>query len=505
LWTLLVALIAVAVFIPAVGYDLVYDSYTQVLVDPFVHTLSHFWDVITFRVLGMDVLDFNRPVNLLTLMLDSILWGKNPGGYHLTSILLHAAAVGLLFRFVRHLTGSSLASAVATAIFAIHPLQIEAVVEVGNREDILATLFTLAALNFATAFRPGEDQPKRWCIFGGLTLLSTILAIGSKESAVALPPILGIYWYLFRRKEPRAPWFILIAACALACAAFLALRFGLEPKNSAIFLQKPGRIYANAFQWLQIQTRIFGAEFTRILWPRGLCADYNGYSIMKYSVWLCAVFLLGIIALQVAGSRWLPLIALGTAVFWFPLLPVSNLIPIYRPMADRFLYMPLAGVTMMLAPVLAKVRPQTIVAVVALPILGMLGICTLQEEQVWKDRMTLWTVTNERTTTNEGVPTSYNACLGIGYASLDNNHPQEAALGFRNAINCSRGKAAEPFAALAITLDKLQMHEQAVQLYRHAIGIDPKFANPDQLVSSLVFTPLQAQELQVIALRSKRI
>jgi hypothetical protein len=75
-WMLLVALAAIALYLPTLGYDFVYDSLTQIQIDDFIHQPRHFADVLSLRVLGMNVLDFNRPVNLFTLMVDSLLWGK---------------------------------------------------------------------------------------------------------------------------------------------------------------------------------------------------------------------------------------------------------------------------------------------------------------------------------------------------------------------------------------------------------------------------------------------
>ena len=70
------AAMTVAVFSATLRGDLVYDARLQILTDPFLHDPGNWWNVLTFRVLGMDVLDFNRPVHLASLMLDAAVWGK---------------------------------------------------------------------------------------------------------------------------------------------------------------------------------------------------------------------------------------------------------------------------------------------------------------------------------------------------------------------------------------------------------------------------------------------
>ena len=102
-----------AVFFPTLSSDFVYDARLQILTDPFLHDVRNWWPVLTFQTLAMDVLDFNRPVNLASLMLDATLWGRQPFGYHLTSVLLHAANVLLVWAVWRRLAAETATAAAA--------------------------------------------------------------------------------------------------------------------------------------------------------------------------------------------------------------------------------------------------------------------------------------------------------------------------------------------------------------------------------------------------------
>lgn len=505
-WTFLVALAAIALYLPAIGFDLVYDSNPQILIDNFIHQPRHLLDVLTLRVMGMDVLDFNRPVNLFTLLVDSLLWGKNPAGYHFTSILLHGATAAVLFRWLRGLVGMTWPALAAALLFAAHPLHIETVVEVGYREDLLATLFMLAGLLCATKFRPESPGRLRntWLPATG-TVVCLALSVASKETGVAGPAALGVYWLLLRRDDKWRPWATLILATGLVATAFMTVRFALEPKHSIIFDSEPGRLAPTWGGLIAIQCRIFTGEFLRIVWPAELCADYNGYSvrdILLFDACLALILLVGAQAFLCVFGPQRRLFILGTAIFWFSLAPVSNVIPIFRPMADRFMYMPLAGVALMLAAAMASGAkptarlapwPQAAVMALALAATAALSWRTWHESQNWRDEQSLWSVTTARN------PMSFNGWLGVGYALLDKNEPLGALTAFERASALAHGNRAEPLAGLALTAAALHRQSDAARCLATAAQLDRRYAKPDLLLQALILEPARVQRLKAIA------
>ena len=166
--------ITLLVFAPTLSAGFVYDARLQILTDPFLHDPRNWWPVLSFGVLSQDVLDFNRPVHLASLMLDAAVWGKEPFGYHLTSVVLHAANVVMLWGVLRGLVASrpvapqraarhgvtglrdatTAASLLPPLLFAVHPLVTEAVCEPTFREDLLVAFFTLAGLLIAMGHAP---------------------------------------------------------------------------------------------------------------------------------------------------------------------------------------------------------------------------------------------------------------------------------------------------------------------------------------------------------------
>ncbi|MDD5349127.1 MAG: hypothetical protein PHQ12_02840 [Chthoniobacteraceae bacterium] len=500
-WTLLVALAAMALYLPSLGYDFVYDSVMQVHYDAYIHEPRHFADVLSLRVLGEDVLDANRPANLFSLMTDALLFGKNPAGFRLTNLLLHGAAAALLLRWLLFFTGGRLWPAVLGAlVFAVHPIHTETVVEVGYREDLLATCFLLLGLNAAAAFRPGE-KGRAWGP-ALLTVGSFFLAAASKESGAAGPVALAAYWLLFRRGkgENARAWAGLVGAATAGVALFFALRFALEVKPSLVFKNPPTAIAAQGIDWLLVQTRIWSAEFLRLLWPAHLCADYGPFNLQSIdATWaLLAILTLG--AAQAAGAFWSRKIALASVLFWAALLPASNLVPIYRPMADRYLYLPMTGVALLVATALAGLtrRPARLAAGMAVGAAAiLLAAAALRQERLWRDGGTLWAAVAREN------PLSLNGWIGQGDAALDGNDPARALPFYQHASVLAREHSAEAFVGVALAEAARGRQPEAAKALSRATKLDSRYAKPETLVRAVALPAYQAQTLTLIGLRAR--
>jgi len=144
---------------PVVGYDFVtYD-------DPvYVYENAHVQSGLTAQSVRWAFANleagFWHPLTWLSLLVDRACFGLRPGGYHLTSLLLHVANTLLLFLALRRMTGATWRSAVVAALFALHPLHVESVAWVSERKDVLSTFFwMLALLMYARYVEPANLQP----------------------------------------------------------------------------------------------------------------------------------------------------------------------------------------------------------------------------------------------------------------------------------------------------------------------------------------------------------
>jgi hypothetical protein len=164
---------------------------------------------------------FYRPLTNLTFALDFALHGLAPRGYQATNLLVLAAAIVAVHALARRLLGDGPGVWIASAVFALHPLELEWLPAAARRAEMLATLFAACALRSAAARSPGPAGAARTALF-------VLLAAASKETgAVALPLVVGAAWILSARAPARARLAMAARAAALpvaAFAAFLAVR-----------------------------------------------------------------------------------------------------------------------------------------------------------------------------------------------------------------------------------------------------------------------------------------
>ena len=434
---LLLGMAAFAVYLPSLLSDFVYDARKEMLEEGFVTSLANLPAVLSLKVLNMDLMLASRPGEMVYLMGNAAVWGKDPFGYHLSSNLLHAANVALLFGLVLRLVRSEVGelaggvkaqvvAAVATLIFALHPMAVESVAEVSYSSSLLVTLFALGALWAATFFRAEDFRVV--LLAGGVGVFCALAATTCKESGLAVAPVLLVYWLLFRRGEAMGPWVSFLGAALGVSVAFLTLRF-LYPPPGLDHLDYLGGSLPGVFRE---QPRLWVFMMGKLVWPVGLSADYTMADVVGLSSGMALTVLAGVVALQgwlAARSR---LGALGVAVYWLGLATVSNFVPLLHVTADRYYYLPLVGVAMQVAAVLLMtIRRGGVVWIGVLTVLVALGPLTwltLERESVFASNLALWS------DTVAASPQSETAHYGVGRALLEKGRTEEAIGELRKAI-----------------------------------------------------------------------
>ena len=503
----LLAGITFAAFSVTLSADFVYDARMQILTGDFIHDWRNWPAVLSGRVLGMDVLDFNRPAMLASLMLDAAVWGKEPFGYHLTSVLLHVANVLLIWLAIREMTVAEgrpeklLPALLAALVFALHPIVTEAVCEPSFREDLLVVLCTLSALVLAMRHdpaTPGSDIRRAV----GCTLLC-LLAIASKEAGIVAPMLLAAYWWLFRRGEPARFWAVAIGGAKLIVLAFLAARFLLEPSPSMIFETKPQYLGGSLAQAMLLEPRILALYAQLILFPINLCADYGLVSVGHLPLPLALVLLATIAIAGTIAARHDRRLLFAYAMILLPLVPVANLIPIYRPAADRYLYLPMAGVSLVVAclldaPWLAgreQFRQRFLAGCMAA--VAVLGMACIDRQTVWANSLALWDDSYRKN------PSSFTNATGLGEALREAGRLPEAEQFTRDAIRLSDGERGDAWATLALILDAQGRTADATAAVAKALEMDPRLSDPDTKVKSLAMERPMAEDLKRLLSKTK--
>src|SRR3989441_7828192 len=210
---LLIALVTFAAFLPALQNQFVsWDDHENFRDNPHYRGLA--WTQL--RWMWTTHRGHYIPLTWMTLGLDYLLWGLNPLGYHLTSLLLHAANAVVFFVVVRRLLTRALSSpsergyalavsaGVAALVFAIHPLRVESVAWVTERRDVLSGLFYLSAILIYLRAREREERGRGWYWLSVAVFVGALL---SKSMVVNLPVVLVILdVYPLRRLGGAVGW-----------------------------------------------------------------------------------------------------------------------------------------------------------------------------------------------------------------------------------------------------------------------------------------------------------
>jgi hypothetical protein len=327
-----------------------------------------------------------HPLTMLSHMVDVEVFGLAPAGHHLTSLLLHLANVLLLFEALRRMTGAVFRSALVAAVFAVHPTRVESVAWIAERKDVLSGLFWMLAL-LAYLYYARRPSPGRYLLAG----LSMALGLAAKPMLVTLPCVLLLLdlWPLGRRGLGR----LILEKIPL---------FALSAASSVVTLhyQKASLAPLEALPW---DLRLSNAAVSYVTYlgkaflPRDLAVFYPFPA--QIPLWQALgsaaliIVLTGLAAWRIRKSPWL---LVGWLWFLGTLVPVIGLVQVGRQaMADRYTYLPFAGLFLAMVWGLAELVAQRAVLRRALGVVAVLAVLILtamtrSQARHWADSVTLF-------------------------------------------------------------------------------------------------------------------
>jgi tetratricopeptide (TPR) repeat protein len=333
-----------------------------------------------------------HPLTWLSHMLDVELYGREPGGHHVTSLVLHVLNTLLLFAVLIRWTGAEWRSAFVAGAFALHPLHVESVAWLAERKDVLSTTFWMLALLAYTRYAR-EPRPSRY----GLVVLMLVLGLMCKPMLVSLPVVLLLldFWPLARTQERSWPRLVrekipLFAAAAASSVVTLVMQQRAGAVSSLETFSIPVRI-GNAI-------RACMAYLLDTLWPSGLSCFYP-YQPGSALAPITLLALLFLVAATVAAVRYrgrYPYVTTGWLWYLVTLLPVIGLIQVgMQSRADRYTYVPLIGVFLLIAWLVPEVAARLRLARAVVPALALLALLALAwlchaQVGVWKNSITLY-------------------------------------------------------------------------------------------------------------------
>ncbi len=369
-----IVVVTIAVFAPVLGNDFVEWGDRGDLVDN-----TH------YRGLGLRNLSWMfttihrghyQPLTWLSFAADHALWGMRPAGYHLTSLLLHAACAVVVYLIIGRLLGPTvvLAALFGALLFALHPLRVESVAWATERRGPLSSLMALLAV---LAYLYGA----RWwsLAFFGLGLLA-------KEFVMTLPVVLVILdVYPLRRRawREKIPFFAL-AAVGAAVAIASSVQSGVARSLAEYgLLERIAQCFGGLVFYLQ-----------KMLVPVGLSPIYSippdvDPFATRYVV--SAVIVIALTAGLFVARKRFPAGLAAWAIFVVVLSPVLGLAQTGNQLAaDRYTYLPSVALAVLIAAGYARLYRWPLIVLVV-PWLALTSILVWRQAAVWRDDETLWT------------------------------------------------------------------------------------------------------------------
>src|SRR6266545_231269 len=424
-----------------------------------------------------------HPLTWISHMLDVQLFGPWPGPHHLVNAAFHAGNAIILFLLLRAATSAFWPSAMVTALFAVHPLNVESVAWISQRKSVLSTLFLLLAIGAYV----------RWTRKGGVQrgfLVALLLALGllAKPMLVSAPLLLLVmdFWPLARCGDPgrrrallleKAPLFALVAAASAATVLAQSKWKAIAPGGNFPI----GARISNALMSC-------AAYLRDAVWPVRLACFYPHPASLGERTGLvpaagAAVLLIAITALTVTARRTRPWLLFGWAWYLVALAPVAGVVQVgSQARADRYAYVPMIGIFVAVVwEIWARVREHRIAAV----IIAGAGVLAFVQVGTWRDAESLYTHAIRVTRKN------WLASNNLGNLWLSRNDPQRAIAYFQEAVRI-RPDYEMAYYNEGVALMSLSRHAEAMEAYRENLRLDP--ANTDGWVN-LGFALLQLGRL----------
>src|SRR5438552_7533199 len=413
-----------------------------------------------------------HPLTWISLMLDSQFFGARAGASHAVNLPLHVANTLLLFLWLHHATRAKWRGALVAALFALHPLHVESVAWISERKDVLSTLFwMLALLGYTNYAKTGRVSS--YCI----ALFLFGIGLMAKPMLVSLPCVLLLldYWPLRRFAEHRT--FRLL----IEKLPFLAFSIA----SSVVTLLVARQQTMTSLGTVPIFRRAVNAALAYIVYigkmfrPVGLAVIYP-YKLHPSPI----LALLSLAALAIASTavistrRHKPYLFTGWLWYLVTLAPVVGITQVgNQSMADRYTYIPLIGLFIILAwggwEALNLLRiPRFVQALGASTVLAVCAGLTSVQLRYWHDSIALFQHAANVTVAN-GI-----AEANLGFALAEQGRYDEAIAHYKTALQ------SQPRAIIWNNLRKSLVVtgklEEGINAFQNALKLNPSFGSAHQ-------------------------
>jgi tetratricopeptide (TPR) repeat protein len=454
-----------------------------------------------------------HPLTTISHMLDCQLFGLNPAGHHLTNVLLHTAAVLLLFSALHAMTGAMWRSAFVAAVFAIHPLRAESVAWVAERKDVLSALFFMLTLGAYFRYaRQASLKRYLWVIsFFALGLIS-------KPMLVTLPLVLLLldYWPLARfqgqawarpNDKGGAEKNYLAVPQRLIVEKIPLLFLSLLSAIATLIAQRQTVGYSEQvpLTWRLSNGLVsYVAYIGQMIWPAKLAVFYPhaADSLPLWEAILTFLLFSGITAMAFMLRKTRPYLIIGWSWYLICLLPVIGVIQVgLQGRADRYTYLPQIGLYLSVTWAAADFaifsnKRRGILACLAVAIIGVLAWRAWIQTSYWRNTESLWNHALAVTSDNDLAHNNVAALLMRRGQVDDAISHYEKALKLRpkNRETHYHLSIALLHNNLANALAQKGLLDEAIVHYRKAVELRDDFADAHSNLAAMLAQKGQAAE-----------
>lgn len=399
----------------------------------------------------------------------------NPFVYHLTNLIFHLLNSVLVYLVLFRLFRNNFIAALVSILFAVHPLHTESVAWITERKDMLYAFFYLLAILFYLFNK--ETKTKKYDVY---VYLFFIISCLSKASAVTFPVILLVVDYFFEKKlslknvKEKIPLFvisILFGIINIMAQYEKPLSGSLMEIPQFDFLSKILIVFYNYSFYLY-----------KAVVPMNLSAFYPypdpAESGLPLVFW-AAPFITGLVIYAVYMSRkYSTIIVFGMLFYSVTILPVLQIVPVGRAItADRFAYLPLLGILVILTYLLyylynnllkSQALKKVFLGILAVIVIG-LAFLTRNQSMIWESSMTLYTDMVKKFPENS---IGYN---NRGTLYLKENKYNEAESDFQNALKYN-SKYAAAYNNMGLLLNGRTKYDNAIEYFTKAVELNNNYA-----------------------------
>ncbi|MDY8135853.1 tetratricopeptide repeat protein [Aquimarina sp. 2201CG5-10] len=380
-----------------------------------------------------EVVSTYSPLVLLSWSFDYAISELDPLIFHLFNIIYHLCSVALVFYLVLLLTKRFEIAFIASVLFGIHPMHIEAVSWISARKDLLYTIFFLLSLIVYHFYTEKESKYPKWYYYIGCLLLY-VLSLLSKGTAVILPLVLFLFDYLKRREHIKV---ILLEKLPFFLLSIWFVYISIDNQVTGGAMED--RKFISAIDSLSVGFYGYLTYLIKAILPFHL-SPYHPYpnelgAPMPWYFYASAIPILALFIYTIIKVRVYRFLFFGISFFFITLIPVIQVLPFGSAVtADRYTYLPYFGLFFLLGKGIVhliekKTNLKKSIYLLLSVYLIFLGVITFQYSKTFKNTENLWSRVIEL------YPNDFLAYMNITNHKISQKDYKEALVYADKAIN----------------------------------------------------------------------